>query len=71
MDAAISLAAGLAPVAFAALSDGTGSHDTGVLAAAALLVVGAVGLLTLGRYPDAKEADEASRRAGLPEGAQA
>ena len=71
MYAAISLAAGLAPVAFAALSDGTGSHDTGVLAAAALLVVGAVGLLTLGRYPDAKEADEASRRAGLPEGAQA
>lgn len=70
MYAAISLAAGLAPVAFAALYVGTGNHDVGIMIAAALLVVGAFGLLALGRYPTANAIEEANH-APVAEGAQA
>lgn len=51
MYAAISLAAGAAPVAFATISERSGSYGTGIIVAMGLLVTGALGLLTLGRYP--------------------
>lgn len=50
----VAAAAGVAPLIFGYLSDMTGSYRLPFLLAAGLLVLGAVGLLSLGRYPDHK-----------------
>jgi MFS family permease len=49
--ASFSLTAGLGPVAFGFIFDRTGSYDNALMVAAALLVVGPLLLLGLGRYP--------------------
>ena len=48
----VSIGAGSAPLAFGSAYDLTGSYALPISLAAGLLLVGAVGLLALGRYPD-------------------
>lgn len=52
----LAVAAGLAPMVFGAIFDHTGSYALPVIAAAALLLAGAVTLLLLGPYPDLRSA---------------
>lgn len=52
----VAAAAGVAPLIFGYLSDLTGSYRAPFLIAAGLLVAGAAGLLSLGRYPDLSRA---------------
>lgn len=56
----LAVAAGTAPMAFGAIYDRTGTYDIPVVAAAALLLTGAVTLLLLGRYPDLEGTDARS-----------
>jgi MFS family permease len=57
-------AAGVAPLIFGHLSDVTGSYQVPFLIGAGLLVAGAIGLLSLGRYPDLSRPDPVSNAAG-------
>ena len=55
----VSIGAGSAPLAFGSAYDLTGSYALPISLAAGLLLVGAVGLLGLGRYPDQSFRDAA------------
>lgn len=56
----VSIGAGSAPMAFGSAYDITGSYALPISLAAGLLLVGAVGLLALGRYPDQSFPDAAT-----------
>ena len=55
--AALALASGVAPMLFARVFDVTGSYDFGFLVGAGCFAVGAIMILTLGRYPDFQRRD--------------
>ena len=54
----VAAAAGIAPLMFGDLSDLTGTYRMAFLLGAGLLVAGAAGLLSLGRYPDLRRCAE-------------
>lgn len=48
----LAIAAGAAPMTYGAMFDHMGNYETPVIISAALLIIGALMLLVLGRYPD-------------------